>query len=153
MTEFCHEWLPSGWEEEYRWRIYDTRLDTGKDNFYTWMTTIRWHNAALRGSASFLDDKELRRCLESGLDADLKNHAQLEHTNDIMDLAQWTQKICDIDSCRQSECKRLVSDIEEHIGRAFKKVYAQHTARSSSPAGNAPRSGGNNTTTSSDYPP
>jgi hypothetical protein len=153
MAEFRREWLPAGWEEEYRRRIYDVQLDTRKENFYTWMTTIRRYNAALRGSTSFLDDKELCHCLESGLDDDLKNRAQLEQANNLTDLAQWTQKIRDIDSHRQSEWKRLVSDIEEHIGRMFKKVYAQHTACASMPAGNAPRPGGNTTTSKSDYPP
>jgi hypothetical protein len=50
MSEFRREWLPEDWEEDYRKCIHDVRLDPAKENFFTWMTTIRCYNAALRGS-------------------------------------------------------------------------------------------------------
>ncbi len=106
MTEFRAEWLPGDWEEDYRKRIYDARLDPSKENFSSWMANIRRLNAALRGSSSYLEPKELRRCLESGLDNDLKGRARLERANEITDLSKWIQNIRNIDSRRQTERKR-----------------------------------------------
>ncbi len=55
----------------------------------------------LSGSPSYLDSKELRRCLESGLDDDLKSRVRPECADEISELAKWIQNIRDISAERK----------------------------------------------------
>jgi len=121
-TKFQAEWLSEVWEEDYWKKIYDACLEPEKENFFSWMANIRQLNAALCGSPSYLEPKELCHCLESGLDKDLKGHACLEHTNNLTDLSKWIQKIRDIDSWCQTEHKCFLTNIEDHIGHLLKKA-------------------------------
>ncbi len=66
-------------------------------------------NATLHRSTSHLGDIEIRWCLESGLDDDLKSRAQLEQAHDTKDLLKWVQQIRDIDSCSQLDHKHFLT--------------------------------------------
>jgi len=153
MSELRNEWLLVNWEEDLQKQIYNAHLVTSKESFFDWMAEVRRLNATLCGTDSHLDNVELQRCLESGLDDDLKSRAQLKCANDVKDLSKWVQWIRDIDSCRRSEHKHFLNDMEDHVGCILKKVnLGQHHTQQATPAASSSGTAKRNTL-SSKYPP
>ena len=112
IATFRKRFLPKDWENSVIKQIRSACLDPTKVRFETWAHRLQKLNVTLRGTASHLDEMQLRAQLAGGLDSELRQLVTYDKANDITELVPWMHKLTTIDCKRQTDKKRRIEEME-----------------------------------------